>query len=67
MVPPELEGAVWRKSSRSPSQSECVELAGLPGRLAIRDSKDPYAGALILTQSQGRALLWRVKRRNPDE
>lgn len=38
-------GAVWRKSTYSSQQSECVEVAGnLPGVVAVRDSKDPDAG-----------------------
>jgi hypothetical protein len=65
MVPPELTGAVWRKSSHSPTQSECVELAALPGHLAVRDSKNPEAGAVILTRGQGHALLHRLKNDQP--
>jgi Domain of unknown function (DUF397) len=67
MLPPELNDATWRKSSRSPSQSECVELTSLPGRLAIRDSKNPDTTALIITQSQGRTLLQRLKHQHADD
>lgn len=44
-----LEGAVWRKSSKSGTQGECVEVArNLPGIVAMRDSKDPDGPLLIL-------------------
>ncbi|MGH3387662.1 MAG: DUF397 domain-containing protein [Actinomadura sp.] len=32
----------WRKNSRSTGQGgDCVEVAGLRGRIAVRDSKNP--------------------------
>ncbi|WP_344259582.1 DUF397 domain-containing protein [Streptomyces sodiiphilus] len=31
----------WRKSTYSNGAEGCVEVAGLPGGLAVRDSKDP--------------------------
>jgi hypothetical protein len=43
-----LEGAVWRKSQRSNSQGQCVELARLDeGTVAVRNSRDPEGAALI--------------------
>lgn len=39
----------WRKSSFSGGASEgCVEVAHLPGALAIRDSKDPSGPTLVI-------------------
>ncbi|WP_340556965.1 DUF397 domain-containing protein [Streptomyces sp. GSL17-111] len=35
-----LSAAAWRKSSYSANGGECVEVADLPGGLAVRDSKD---------------------------
>jgi hypothetical protein len=39
---PDLNGAVWRKSSRSSGQGgNCVEVAFVSNVTAIRDSKNP--------------------------
>lgn len=38
----DLSGARWRKSTRSNSQGDCVEVAdNLVGVVGVRDSKDP--------------------------
>jgi uncharacterized protein DUF397 len=58
---------VWRKSSHSGTQSEsdCVEVAGLPSKTArtigVRDSKNPAGPILTLTPAGFRALLDHVK------
>lgn len=40
----------WRKSSYSADDGgECVEVAALPGRMAIRDSKNPDGPVLLLS------------------
>ena len=38
----------WRKSSYSGGQGgQCVEVAGVPGLVAIRDTKDQGAGPVL--------------------
>ena len=46
----ELTGAAWRKSTRSGTQGDCVEVAdNLPGVVAVRDSKDRHGPALTFS------------------
>ncbi|MBE1534687.1 hypothetical protein H4W34_004520 [Actinomadura algeriensis] len=48
----------WRKSSYSgPNGGNCVELAGLPGAVGVRDSKDPDGPVLLLTRTALRKAL----------
>ncbi|MFD7659811.1 DUF397 domain-containing protein [Actinosynnema sp. NPDC059797] len=50
----------WRKSPRSQTQSNCVELAALPGgELAVRDSKLGDGGPVLVFGRGGVAAFLR--------
>ncbi len=54
----DLQGAIWRKSRRSNSQGDCVELADLPGgMIAVRNSRHPGGPALIYTRAEIDAFI----------
>jgi hypothetical protein len=58
----DLSAARWRKSSHSGGESgDCVEVAGLPGMVAVRDSKDPDGAKLIFTPGDWRTFTRGVK------
>ena len=51
----------WKKSSRSGSTSDCVELAQPPGDVAVRDSKNPDGPTLAFRRGEAQAFLTGVK------
>jgi hypothetical protein len=58
MVSDSLSGAVWKKSSHSVNNGECVELAFLPdGTIGLRDSKDPLGPVLRFTRGEVDAFM----------
>lgn len=52
----------WFKSSRSASNGECVEVALLGDRVAVRDSKDAGAGMLTVDTAHWRAFVTGIRR-----
>ena len=62
----DLTDAVWRKSSYSgPNGGNCVEVARLPGLVALRDSKNgPDGPALTLSGEDWRTLLTLIRTRH---
>jgi hypothetical protein len=56
-----MEQLVWRKSRRSGNQNACVELACVPDRRLVRDSKNPTGPRLAFTASAVSRLLADVR------
>jgi Domain of unknown function (DUF397) len=54
---------VWRKSSYSGTQSNCVEVADLDHVVAVRDSKDPAGPALTFSPAAWASFVTTMKRR----
>lgn len=51
----------WRKSSYSNSSSNCVEVSGQPGTVAVRDSKDPHGPALAFRPASWQAFTRSIR------
>ena len=58
----EASGAVWRTSSHSTQDGNCVEVgAALPGQIAVRDSKNRQGPRLVLAPGQWQQFTGRLK------
>jgi hypothetical protein len=54
----DLQGAAWRKSTRSgPYSDNCVEVAFVGGAVALRDSKDRAGAVLLFTPEEWLAFV----------
>ena len=53
---------MWRTSSYSAGNGQCVEVGGCQHAVQVRDSKDPGGPVLTFTPGMWRAFLARVKR-----
>ena len=61
-MPADLITAEWKKSKRSNSQGQCVEMASLQdGQVAVRNSRFPDGPALVYTRSEIEAMILGAK------
>ena len=58
----DLSRAKWRKSSYSSQSGNCVEVArNLPGLVAVRDSKEPDVGRLVVSREAWQVFMKKVR------
>ncbi|MFG1842390.1 DUF397 domain-containing protein [Micromonospora sp. NPDC049175] len=48
---------MWRTSTRSGGEGDCVEVAGFADAVGVRDSKDRQGPALTFTESAWTAFI----------
>ncbi|TCP43408.1 uncharacterized protein DUF397 [Tamaricihabitans halophyticus] len=56
-----FQESLWRKSSRSGSGGNCVEIAIAPAHVGIRDTKNRTAGHLAVDRAAFAAFLSAVQ------
>ncbi|MEU8787007.1 DUF397 domain-containing protein [Streptomyces sp. NPDC048637] len=58
----DFSGIVWRKSSYSSANGQCVEIGdGLPGVLPVRDSKNPAGPRLVFGAAAWTSFMAELK------
>jgi hypothetical protein len=62
----DLSPVIWRKSSRTQANGQCVELADLAENVAVRDSKDPSGPVLLFGSADWGSFLESIKRGEVD-
>lgn len=60
MDSPDMSCAIWRRSTRSGQNGNCVEIAQVAGIVAVRDSKNVGTPPILLPHAGWRALLANV-------
>jgi Domain of unknown function (DUF397) len=61
MPPPDLSRAIWRTSTRSGGNGNCVEVAAnLPSVVAVRDTKDRTGPVLFFGHADWKAFTVRL-------
>ena len=63
----ERANLVWRKAQLSTNNGACVEVASVAGKIALRDSKDPYGPMLLYTPTEFNAFLDGAKKGEFDD
>jgi Domain of unknown function (DUF397) len=58
----ERAGLAWLKAQASNHNGACVEIAEVPGKIAMRDSKDPSGPVLVYTPAEFKAFLGGVRK-----
>ena len=71
MTGTQQSGTTWRRSSRSGSNANCVEVADLgggadpPGAIGVRDSKDPDGPVLAFAATAWTSFIAAVRQHAP--
>ncbi|MDL4772599.1 DUF397 domain-containing protein [Actinomadura xylanilytica] len=56
----------WRKSRRSGTGDNCVEVAQFRHSIGVRDSKAPNAGTLVFSHQAWAVFITHIKQNNED-